>query len=308
MRSPGIDKLARLFVRVGDARGDVHHGRTDGGDAGEERPRLGDFPGERGEETLVRVRHRVVASRSADRSTLRDAFVCVDDGRRRKRRSDRPTTTTVVVATGAMSDGANGDAPPYDHLVKLLLVGDSGVGKSSLLMRFVADKFEEVSPTIGVDFKLKYVDVHGKKLKLTVWDTAGQERFRTLTSSYYRGAQGVIFVYDITSEETFENLRDVWRKEVELYSTIENAVKIVIGNKVDKEADRAISREKGVAFAKEFGCLFLECSAKTNRSVQEAFDELVKGILEAPGLLSELGTDDPAVKLGAYGESTSGCC
>ena len=239
-------------------------------------------------------------------------FDASGDSRARTRaRIDRRTSADSTARTldrGAMSDHAHGDAPPYDHLVKLLLVGDSGVGKSSLLMRFVADKFEEVSPTIGVDFKLKYVDVHGKKLKLTVWDTAGQERFRTLTSSYYRGAQGVIFVYDITSEETFENLRDVWRKEVELYSTIENAVKIVIGNKVDKEADRAISREKGVAFAKEFGCLFLECSAKTNRSVQEAFDELVKGILEAPGLLSELGTDDPAVKLGAYGESTSGCC
>ena len=88
---------------------------------------------------------------------------------------------------------ASADDGRYDHLVKILLVGDSGVGKSSLVQRFVHDTFEEVSPTVGVDFKLKYVDIDGKRLKLTVWDTAGQERFRTLTSSYYRGAHGVVF-------------------------------------------------------------------------------------------------------------------
>ncbi|GLT64925.1 hypothetical protein SLA2020_373860 [Shorea laevis] len=88
--------------------------------------------------------------------------------------------------------------PEFDYLFKLLLIGDSGVGKSTLLLSFTSDTFEELSPTIGVDFKVKHVTLGGKKLKLAIWDTAGQERFRTLTSSYYRGAQGIIMVYDVT--------------------------------------------------------------------------------------------------------------
>jgi Ras-related protein Rab-18 len=194
-------------------------------------------------------------------------------------------------------------------LVKILLVGDSGVGKSSLLMRFIDDTFEEVSPTVGVDFKLKMLNVEGKKLKLTVWDTAGQERFRTLTSSYYRGAQGVVFVYDLTSTESFKNLEEIWQKEVDMYGTIDNSVKMIVGNKVDKESARAIAKEEGVRFAKEHGCLFLECSAKTKVRVQEAFDELIKGILETPGLLGDAEGGTKVNVLGAYDEErTSGCC
>lgn len=201
---------------------------------------------------------------------------------------------------------ASDDARAYDHLVKILLVGDSGVGKSSLLARFISDSFDEQGPTVGVDFKLKHVDVDGTRLKLTVWDTAGQERFRTLTSSYYRGAHGVVFVYDVTSRESFENARETWRKEVEMYGTIANSVKIVIGNKIDREDERTVAREEGVAFAKEYGCLFLECSAKTKVRVAEAFDELVKGILDAPGLLVD--EVDDGVKLGAYADRAGGGC
>ena len=110
-------------------------------------------------------------------------------------------------AAGGMHGRVEREAPePRDHVIKLLLVGDSGVGKSSLLVRFTDDVFEDQSPTIGVYFKLKYLNARGKRLKLTVWDTAGQERFRTLTSSYYRGAQGIVFVYDITKRESFENV------------------------------------------------------------------------------------------------------
>ena len=201
------------------------------------------------------------------------------------------------------------DARAYDHLVKILLVGDSGVGKSSLLARFISDSFDEQGPTVGVDFKLKHVDVDGTRLKLTVWDTAGQERFRTLTSSYYRGAHGVVFVYDVTSRESFENARETWRKEVEMYGTIANSVKIVIGNKIDREDERTVARKEGVAFAKEYGCLFLECSAKTKVRVAEAFDELVKAILETSGLLMDVEGDTDGVKLGAYADrANGGCC
>ena len=205
-------------------------------------------------------------------------------------------------AAGGRTDGAQ-----FDHLIKLLLVGNSSVGKSSLLLRFADDTFEELSPTIGVDFKLKYLDLDGKRLKLTVWDTAGQERFRTLTSSYYRGAQGIVFVYDITRRDTFDDLAEIWQREVDMYSTVEDCVKIVIGNKVDKAEQRAVSREEGMAFARDNGCLFLECSAKTKVSVQEAFEELVRGVLETPSLLAETAAGDGRVRLKQY-QAQKGAC
>ncbi|GFY91292.1 similar to RAB GTPASE HOMOLOG B18 [Actinidia rufa] len=122
----------------------------------------------------------------------------------------------------------------FDYLFKLLMIGDTGVGKSSLLLSFASDAFEDLSPTIGVDFKVKFVSIGGKKLKLAIWDTAGQERFRTLTSSYYRGAQGIIMVYDVTRRETFTNLSEVWAKEIDLYATNQDCIKMLVGNKVDK--------------------------------------------------------------------------
>ena len=206
-----------------------------------------------------------------------------------------------------MSDEGRKDTSHFDHTIKLLLVGDSGVGKSSLLLRFCNDTFEELSPTIGVDFKLKYMDMAGKRLKLTVWDTAGQERFRTLTSSYYRGAQGVIFVYDISRRETFENLAEIWAREVDMYGTVRDCVKIVIGNKSDKEAERAVSKDEAREFARENGCLFLECSAKTKAFVQEAFEELVRGVLETPSLVEETATGEGRVRLKKYQAAKQDC-
>ncbi|KAK8638946.1 hypothetical protein V6N13_137354 [Hibiscus sabdariffa] len=139
----------------------------------------------------------------------------------------------------------------------------------------------------GVDFKIKLLTVGGKRLKLTVWDTAGQERFRTLTGSYYRGAQGIILVYDVTRRETFTNLSDVWAKEVELYSTNQDCIKILVGNIVDRDSERAVSREEGTALAKELGCMFLECSAKTRENVEQCFQELALKIMEVPSFLEE---------------------
>ncbi|XP_062167332.1 ras-related protein RABC2a-like [Alnus glutinosa] len=177
-----------------------------------------------------------------------------------------------------------------DLSFKILLIGDSGVGKSSLLVSFISNSVEDLSPTIGVDFKIKLLTVGGKKLKLTIWDTAGQERFRTLTSSYYRGAQGIILVYDVTRRDTFTNLSDVWAKEVELYSTNQDCVKMLVGNKVDIDSERAVSREEGIALAKELGCLLLECSAKTRENVAQCFEELALKIMEIPSLLEEGST------------------
>lgn len=178
----------------------------------------------------------------------------------------------------------------YDLSFKILLIGDSAVGKSSLLVSFISNVVDDLSPTVGVDFKIKFLTVGGKKLKLTIWDTAGQERFRTLTSSYYRGAHGIILVYDVTRRDTFTNLSDVWAKELELYSTNEDCVKMLVGNKVDRESERVVSREEGMSLAKELGCLFLECSAKTRENVEQSFEELALKIMEVPRLLEEGST------------------
>lgn len=176
----------------------------------------------------------------------------------------------------------------FEHLFKILLIGNSGVGKSSLLLRFTAGKFDDLAPTIGVDFKVKQINFRGKQVKLTIWDTAGQERFRTLTSTYYRGAQGIILVYDVTRRATFTDLSDAWLKEVERFSTNKDCIKMLIGNKVDlEESARVVTKKEGIAFARQHGCLFLEASAKTSINVQRCFDELLHKIMDTPGLASE---------------------
>jgi len=177
-------------------------------------------------------------------------------------------------------------APTYDHLFKVVVIGDAGVGKSSILLRFTDDTFEEqMQSTIGVDFKVKMLEREGKRLKMTIWDTAGQERFRTLTSSYYRGAQGIIMAYDVARRETFEHLEQ-WLQEVEVYTPGggRDVVKLLVGNKVDQE--RAVAREQAEEWARAKGMLFLECSAKTKAGIQEVFEEVVQKILDNPVLLA----------------------
>ncbi|XP_063158456.1 ras-related protein Rab-18-B-like [Candoia aspera] len=166
--------------------------------------------------------------------------------------------------------------------LKLLLVGDSAVGKSSLLLRFAEDQFEPyLSPTIGVDFKVKKMVVGDLPLQLAIWDTAGQERFRTLTPSYYRGAQGVILVYDVTRRDTFLGLES-WLQELEIY-TKKNVVKMLVGNKID-EIDREVEKREGLQFAQKHSMLFVEASAKMKAGVQSAFEEVVMRILQTPEL------------------------
>ncbi|KAI0776940.1 ras-domain-containing protein [Trametes elegans] len=169
--------------------------------------------------------------------------------------------------------------------VKLLLIGNSSVGKSSLLLRFSDEQWlpeDESSATIGVDFRVHKMDIKGKKVKLSIWDTAGQERFRTITSSYYRGAQGIILVYDVANRESFEALPK-WFSELETYVS-GSVVKIIVGNKVDKEFSRQVPYAEGEAFAKRMGALFVEASAKTAVGVQDAFRDVVARILDTPEL------------------------
>uniref|UniRef100_A0A7N0USM0 Uncharacterized protein n=1 Tax=Kalanchoe fedtschenkoi TaxID=63787 RepID=A0A7N0USM0_KALFE len=160
--------------------------------------------------------------------------------------------------------------PEYDYLFKLLLIGDSGVGKSCLLLRFSDDSYlDSYISTIGVDFKIRTVEHDGKTIKLQIWDTAGQERFRTITSSYYRGAHGIIVVYDVTEEESFKSVRQ-WLSEIDRYAT-QNVNKLLVGNKSDLTENRVISFETGQALADEVGIPFMETSAKDSTNVEQAF-------------------------------------
>ncbi|KXX76101.1 Ras-related protein Rab-8A [Madurella mycetomatis] len=165
----------------------------------------------------------------------------------------------------------------YDFLIKLLLIGDSGVGKSCCLLRFSEDSFTpSFITTIGIDFKIRTIELDGKRVKLQIWDTAGQERFRTITTAYYRGAMGILLVYDVTDERSFNNIR-TWFANVEQHAT-EGVNKILIGNKCDWEEKRVVSTERGQQLADELGIPFLEVSAKTNTNIDQAFYSLAADI------------------------------
>jgi Ras-related protein Rab-18 len=189
---------------------------------------------------------------------------------------------------------------------KLLLIGNSSVGKSSILLRFSDEQWlpeDESSATIGVDFRVHKMEVKGRKVKLSIWDTAGQERFRTITSSYYRGAQGIILVYDVSNRESFEALPR-WYSELETYVS-SSVVKIVVGNKVDKEFSRQVPASEGQAFAARMSSLFIEASAKTSVGVREAFQEVVERILDTPELWAPV-TPDPKAKIAMGGSDMPG--
>jgi Ras-related protein Rab-1A len=179
----------------------------------------------------------------------------------------------------------------YDHLFKLVLLGDSGVGKSCLLLRFADDEFtDSYITTIGVDFRFRTLPIEGKTIKLQIWDTAGQERFRTITSAYYRGADGIIMVYDTCVRESFEHI-DSWVEEVNKYAN-DGTCKILVGNKCDDNAARQVSTEEGKKKAAELGVKFVETSAKANICVGDAFELVATELIslrEAAGAKASRG-------------------
>jgi len=199
----------------------------------------------------------------------------------------------------------------YDYLFKLLLIGNSAVGKSSLLLRFSDNIFNEsFLPTIGVDFKIRTFDLNGRTVKLQIWDTAGQERFKTITSSYYKGAHGIILVYDITDKQSFRDI-DNWLTEVEKHAH-ENVNKLLVGNKCDLEQNRQVSYEEGKAYADQLGIKFLETSAKNSVNVESAFFAMANEIKARVQPDNQTGKkDSPSKKLGGgedIGKKSSGCC
>ena len=197
--------------------------------------------------------------------------------------------------------------------LQLLMIGDSGVGKTCLLLRYANDSFSPTFiTTIGIDFKIKNVDIDGKRIKLQIWDTAGQERFRTITTSYFRGAQGILLVYDVTDRRSFESIRN-WVSQIQQHADV-HVNKILVGNKCDMLDEKVVSTEEGQKLSKEFGIDFFECSAKNNINVEQAFIGLgrsVKNRLVAEGGGQARPTG--GVKVGGHGAARPGqggknCC
>lgn len=185
----------------------------------------------------------------------------------------------------------------YDHLIKLLMLGDTAVGKSSLLMRFCEEKYEQNHViTIGVDFKMKTIMRESKKLQLQVWDTAGQERFRTITPTYYRAAMGVVLTYDITSEDTFNNVQAWMQNLMEHTSEGPPTQCVLVGNKSDLEEQRVVSRERGEKLAEQYGIKLFETSAKTGEGVETAYFHLADRVYETR-FASESGNQDKMRKV-----------
>ncbi|CAL8350140.1 unnamed protein product [Arctogadus glacialis] len=161
-------------------------------------------------------------------------------------------------------------SPSSDYLFKLLLIGDSGVGKSCLLLRFADNTYTETYiSTIGVDFKIRTIDMDGKTVKLQIWDTAGQERFRTITSSYYRGAHGIIIVYDVTEQESYNNISQ-WLQEIERYAC-QNVSRLLLGNKCDLVAKKVVASSTAQELASSLHIPFIETSARSSDNVERAF-------------------------------------
>ncbi|XP_065920802.1 ras-related protein Rab-13-like [Dysidea avara] len=193
----------------------------------------------------------------------------------------------------------------YDYLFKVLLCGDCGVGKTSMLCRFISDEMNDAYiATIGVDFKLTTLEMRGKMIKLQIWDTAGQERFKALTAQYYRRAQGIMLVYDITNEQTFENTAS-WLRMIQENSTSDVKL-MLIGNKIDNEQKRQVTTHQGQQLAKDYGMDFFEASALSSENVSEAFSTFTENILKhMQGRYKEMvGSQVSLNKLGLNDSST----
>ena len=166
---------------------------------------------------------------------------------------------------------------PYDFLFKMILIGDSSVGKSNILLKYLKDEFDPNSKaTVGVEFGTKNIILNNKKIKAQIWDTAGEERYRSITSAYYKGAKGAFIVYDITRRNTFDNI-DKWI--VDLKTNGDKNISIVlIGNKSDLEDKREVKKDEGVKKSEECKTAFLETSALNGDNIYKAFDELIEQI------------------------------
>ena len=166
-----------------------------------------------------------------------------------------------------------------NHTFKILTIGESGVGKTCVLRRFVENKFlKNHLATIGIDFKTKVITLNGLNIKLKIWDTAGQERFRNITNQYYKGADGILLVYDVTDEESYSKIRD-WMDQITSNTDNEEIGLVLLGNKCDMDP-RAVTEEMGKDMAKELNINYYETSALNGQGIKEAFEGLTMDIMK----------------------------
>jgi len=207
----------------------------------------------------------------------------------------------------------------FDLQIKLLMIGDSGVGKTCLLLRYANDSFSPTFiTTIGIDFKIKTVVLDNTVVKLQIWDTAGQERFRTITTSYFRGAQGILLVYDVCDRGSFENISN-WIGQIEQHADI-NVTKVLIGNKCDADPGKIqVTEAEGQALADQYGIKFFLTSAKADLRVTEAFESVARDVMNRLMTIQKPGaagtkSDTPAaaggggVSLNNQQKPAGGCC
>lgn len=171
----------------------------------------------------------------------------------------------------------------FDNCIKLLILGDSNVGKSSLLIRFSEGKFSPyLMGNAGIDVKTKYIDLQNKRVKLEIWDTAGHERFRAITGQYYKGAMGIILVYDVSERKSFENVGE-WMEQIDKETEDGLVAKLLVGNKID--LDRSVTKEEGEQLSEKYKVPFLETSAKDASNVEESFLQVANMILKDEKIL-----------------------
>jgi len=206
---------------------------------------------------------------------------------------------------------------PYDHLVKIILVGDSGVGKSAFLERLAQNSFTDAyQHTIGVDFRLYPLTMEdGKSVKLQIWDTAGQERYRTIISGYYRGSHGILLLFDVSDLSSFDSIQN-WLKEIRVHSTKDIPI-FLVGAKADLQAKRKVTREEAQALAEDLDLAYLECSSKLQES-ESLRDTLIRPfvstILKSPVYTASQRPKAPAIRVTnpepqkAKKKKSSWCC
>ena len=163
-------------------------------------------------------------------------------------------------------------------MFKILLLGDSGVGKSCIILRYIENTFStNLMNSIGVDFKLKNIEIDNNRVKLQIWDTAGQERFRTITTSYYKGAHAILIVFDITEKDSFEHVKN-WMADIDKFAK-QGVMRILVGNKCDLEHQRAVSKEWANELAEKYGIKYIETSAKETVNIEQLFVDTAKYLL-----------------------------
>ena len=190
---------------------------------------------------------------------------------------------------------------------KILTIGESGVGKTCILRRFVENKFlKNHLATIGIDFKTKTLNINNQEIKLKIWDTAGQERFRNITTQYYKGADGIVLVYDVTDEASYEKIKD-WMDQILSNTQQEEIGLVLLGNKCDMEP-RNVTEEQGKKMAEDLKISYFETSALTGQGIKEAFEQLTRDIMKKKGVGVGSGENIDLAKTKKKKKKDGDCC